>query len=367
MSIANESGPFLVDNDNEPAEVEEMVPVGVEEVEPVGVEEVRPSVEEVPENEVESLNAQLCERRKFWIAGSKKGPAWAFFCVSGDSADLSEGEIITAQTLELACALCARGRIRWKKENGSSSLRAHVKQKHDAELSGFLTYLKDATGSTSKRKKSQISNDGKRFKLRTITEALRMGQKTYHVNNVENKRFEDDVVLYICKSLSPLSTVQCPWFARLILGRDAKLQIPSRSRLCRTLLPKAVEFTRKTYVTATLDRAPIIALTFDLWMSCGNMDIFSVLAHTLDETFERKVLHLALLKTDNTSAEKLSSSLQTILDENNCADKVVASVFDGGLNLKKAHETLVQLTLCDFVGKAIPYAGRCITVRLFSI
>lgn len=219
----------------------------------------------------------------------------------------------------------------------------------------------------NKRKKSQISNDEKRFKLRKITEALRMGQKAYHVDNVVNKSFEDDVVLYICKSLSPLSTVQCPWFDRLMLGRDAKLQIPNRSRLCRTLLPKAVEFTRKTYVTATLDRSPIIALTFDLWMSYGNMDIFSVLAHTLDETFERKVLHLALLKIDNTSADKLSESLQTILDENNCADKVVASVFDGGLNLKKAHETLVQLTLCDFVGTTIPYGGSCINALVLQL
>jgi hypothetical protein len=245
-------------------------------VAPVEVDDVGESVQEV------TLNSSLKARLDFWTRCQKKGPTWAFFSVTGDSESLADSDIPQVQSMDLACVLCSRGRIKWKKSNGSSTLRMHVKNKHGSELDEFLKHL-DEGRSLKKRKQHPTAASKKATKLRTIKEALRMGNRTYSVEHVENQKFETNTVLYICKGLAPLSTVECPWFARLVLSLDPKLRIPSRSRLCRTLLPKIAHETRETYVTSTLINAPAISLTFDLWMSCGNMDIFSVLAHTLDE------------------------------------------------------------------------------------
>ncbi len=99
--------------------------------------------------------------------------------------------------------------------------------------------------------------------------------------------------------------VEVPWFAKMVLHYDPKLTLPSRKKVTKAILPNLAK-SSLDIVTDSIQTAPAVSISLDLWMSTGAQDIFSIISHSISQSFEKECYHLGLLKMDGFEGENLA-------------------------------------------------------------
>lgn len=161
------------------------------------------TVKEVPNNleivpELVLLNKQLWEHHMRWLNQRKKGECWGFFWhedMFGNAQEFSQ-----AKLLNLKCIISAekkenRGKIVWKKENGSSTLLTHCRTHHSSfEYDRFKTYVNEKSTAKKKRlRKTEISKMSNMKKMTLFYKST--NEKPYTKNSTENVKFKTNLGL----------------------------------------------------------------------------------------------------------------------------------------------------------------------------
>jgi hypothetical protein len=88
----------------------------------------------------------------------------------------------------------------------------------------------------------------------------------YASNSKEQLEFEEDAIALTALAYTPLSLVEHEAFLNLILKRDPRLNMKSRTRLSRNLITrKTAEIVKN--VQHMLAHVPAVTLYYDLWMT----------------------------------------------------------------------------------------------------
>lgn len=164
--------------------------------------------------------------------------------------------------------------------------------------------------------------------------------------------------MMIGKSLLPITIVDGSWFNRLVMELDQKIKLPTRRTLTGCILP-ALKEERIKKATNAIAQSAAVALTFDLWMSHRSKDLFSIIYHTLSNSFVPTTYQLGLLTMDNTDGESIAKVLEKVITSYGLSHIVISYVFDGGANLKKYQSALCGLITCSIDGTSEPLHGKC--------
>jgi len=107
-------------------------------------------------------------------------------------------------------------------------------------------------------------------------------------------------VLFIAKELVPLSFVKAPFFRRLILKYNPRLNFPSRQKFRNELLPMITKWTKEIFVFLALQLCNTCTISFDLWMSRGSINTFVLIGHFLNDKWESCHVIVRLFETIDT-------------------------------------------------------------------
>ena len=78
-------------------------------------------------------------------------------------------------------------------------------------------------------------------------------------------------------------------------------------------LPSFIQKGMQNTVIPALESLGSVSISFDLWMSRGWEDIFSLIAHGMDAEFQQKHVHLKLLQCHNTARSNLAAMIPETL------------------------------------------------------
>lgn len=145
----------------------------------------------------------------------------------------------------------------------------------------------------------------------------------------------------------------------MITGLNAKIIVQSRCRMTEVIILQIANDVCLEYVKPALDLLPTMALSHDLWMSCGNQDIFLVLAHIIDLDGKKNCIHIAMVQMDSTTGEVIAETLKEVVEEHGLGDKIIAYICDGGANLKKMNQFLSCHVKCNYLDIKKPFESTC--------
>ncbi|XP_051996488.1 E3 SUMO-protein ligase ZBED1-like [Xyrauchen texanus] len=182
----------------------------------------------------------------------------------------------------------------------------------------------------------------------------------------------------IVRDLQPMSVVEDEGFQAFVKALDPRYKLPSRKKMTETYLVNMFDEC-KDKVRATLQNAPSVVLTTDMWTSVSTEAYLTVTCHVI-ENWQTKdfVLEMAIFHGQHT-ADNISSELKRITDEWGLTDKVMAVVTDNGANMVAAvHKAgwrhypcfahtlnLVVKDSLKAVPEVVPILGKCSAIVSF--
>ena len=101
---------------------------------------------------------------------------------------------------------------------------------------------------------------------------------------------------------------------KLLYYIDPRILLPSRKTFTEVMIPALAKQTKDT-VVADLRSARFVSISFDLWMTRGCQDFFSVIAYWIDGSLQRRTRYLRMIKMDSTSGSQIALHLTDVLDE----------------------------------------------------
>ena len=119
----------------------------------------------------------------------------------------------------------------------------------------------------------------------------------------------------MAKAYTPLALVDCREFRKLISSLDPRIVPVSRSRLSIKLIPLNYDAVESD-VIKVLNNSPYAVLSFDMWISVKNEDIFSISAHHYTE-LKKGHHHLGMPSTKVIDTNNLSDSIVEIITKFN--------------------------------------------------
>jgi hypothetical protein len=349
-----------------------------------------------------------------WRAYSRGAAFWAFF-VAVQPSDKPVKQHCDGDCI-LCCIVCFKdegkslrfksfsdlknfqtGVLRFTKGNGSSSLKKHVETHHMGIYQGVCAKIQEAgllsqtrsiptsiaqtllnsaddhESSNSKKRKvsgesipaaASSSSTGHGYSQSNILSQLTSGSasRPYSKDDPRQLIFEEDLLLYIAKSLKPLSTVDDPWFKSMIKQSNPKLTVPSRSMLSRHMIPAMVKKCETKYMLPKLAQCQTGTASFDLWMSRGAKDIFALVWNFLDTDWKMQHVTLGMFEaTNSTQGTDLAPFVEELLAKYNLQGRCIAYVKDEGGNL----QTMTAALKSSVDSRAIydcltePFDGDC--------
>lgn len=146
---------------------------------------------------------------------------------------------------------------------------------------------------------------------------------------------------------------------------DLRLTFPSRKTLSSYMLPSLARETKEQYAVKCIRDSLAVSLTFDLWMSRGSKDVFSVICHWLDDKLDFQTRHMEMIQMDGTSGTDIPLKLSRMLQDFNLCSKIVAHVTDGGSNLATCTRQLIGTVKfscfdLDISSHGIPWKGMSV-------
>jgi hypothetical protein len=146
------------------------------------------------------------------------------------------------------------------------------------------------------------------------------------------KEFLWVLILYIVRSIQPLSIVEDVHFRALIHQNDLRLSLPSRSTLTNSLLPE-LYIEAKLKLKQNLSAGKWVALTADGWTSITNEGYPTVNLHYISDKMKTvsRVLSTWCIEVSHT-AENLAREPRDLVFEWKFTYKIAAVVTDTNAN-----------------------------------
>ena len=155
----------------------------------------------------------------------------------------------------------------------------------------------------------------------------------YEMNSKEQLLFEEEIIALSAQAYTPISLVENESFRALILNRDPRLHMVSRTCLSRTLIPsKASDIV--TNVLELLNRVSALAISFDLWMTQKSEEIFSLDGHFVIGAIKSHSRLGMPWSKGGTDGQSLSIAVKSCVDKFGLQNKVLCYTLEGGGNLK---------------------------------
>lgn len=170
----------------------------------------------------------LTKEHHFWKVRSQSTTAWAFFAPSNTSC-WEVNSSASSQPKQLKCLFCIprgsnaklwKGIIIYKTTNGNFCT-SKTSWKHWMMWTRWIEQKKD--GHEIEKWSSK-----KRSNLTPSTNCFFSTDTPYTKDNLHRKQFEKNLRLFIAKELIPLSFFKTPFFKRLFLKQNGRLNFPSR-------------------------------------------------------------------------------------------------------------------------------------------
>ncbi len=124
------------------------------------------------------------------------------------------------------------------------------------------------------------------------------------------KRFLEDVMLFMIKSFLPLRTVEFVWFQRLALWLCSKVSFSSRRVFTEEDFPSLVNTTSTKFVQLGLAKCLTSTCIFDLWMSKGAHDVFVMVVNFLSISSKPKHVMIGLFEANDTNGATMAMKLK---------------------------------------------------------
>jgi hypothetical protein len=170
--------------------------------------------------------------------------------------------------------------------------------------------------------------------------------KNYDRNSSRQRAITQSLIqdLIIGCSL-PLSIVENPHFRNFLRVLDGRYTPVARSTICMSKLPQMVE-TGKRAIIQKLSGVSCLTLTVDIWSDRKMRSFLGVTAHLLNATEDSLALESYTLGCKrflgSHTGERISSSLDDMMDEFGIRNKVDYIVTDNASNMKCAFKVSDQ-------------------------
>ena len=166
----------------------------------------------------------------------------------------------------------------------TSSVCNHVMSTHPREHKALTSFYDE--NMRHEREETLMGQGSSQLKLKvedsdsyiSRVSDFMIATKKYNKCHTHQASFEENIVDLVAKAFTPLSLVDCREFRKLISSLDPRIVTFSRSRLSRKFIPLKYEDVEYD-VMKELNNGPYVILSFDLWISVKNEDIFSISAH----------------------------------------------------------------------------------------
>lgn len=102
----------------------------------------------------------------------------------------------------------------------------------------------------------------------------------------------------------------------------------------------------KTFVSLRLSSLSSVTLTFDLWMSRDTQQIFDVIVHGMDDSFEKSQIHIPMVEYNKTTELALSNVLRLEKEKHELKSKLISCVKDGRSNISVYTNSIKEIVSC---------------------
>jgi hypothetical protein len=129
--------------------------------------------------------------------------------------------------------------------------------------------------------------------------------------------------------------VESVWLKHLILHLCPKLNFPSRRQISQEILLGQVitnSEDKSTICFSRISRFFSITTNFDLWMSKGAYDVFTLVINFLNIDYQLKHVTIGLFEVTKITGQTLARNLTKLLNKYGFRKKIIAYVKDEGSN-----------------------------------
>ena len=147
----------------------------------------------------------------------------------------------------------------------------------------------------------------------------------------------DTLVQYITSDLVPLSVVESPFFRKLVNKLDPRYQLPSRKHLSTNLLQAKSE-TVLDAVKESLQSAPSVCLTIDLWSNRQMKGFLGITGHFIEDWDMRTVMITSKRFKGRHTADNIRYEYEEAISKFEISDKILTIVTDNASNMMKAFD-----------------------------
>lgn len=237
---------------------------------------------------------------------------------------------------KVVCKKCA---LSYKYSGNTSTMMAHIKNKHPAEYSDTVaevTASRQSIQAESSTRQTGNSNIISQSGLE-ISEPppKRVKQMRLCVpSKIHQKSIDDALIDMIVMDFQPIQIVENQGFQTFSHTLNPDYKLPSRQKLTQMLEEKYnIE---SAVVKQKLQKVDHLALTSDIWTSDSNKCFISITAHYIEHiTIKSIVISTSELQESHT-AQNIAQAIKTILEEWQLEDKIVTIVTDNASSMKKA-------------------------------
>lgn len=215
-------------------------------------------------------------------------------------------------------------------------LLRHLKRKNEAVFKSYTNYRDSASTS------GQPTMDG--F----------MSSAKYKSNHPEQQRITQLILKnLIVKGSLPFGIVETDWFREFIDAVNSKYTLPSRSHLTTKLLPELAQAT-KLKVSAYIEKADSIALTFDIWTDRRMHSFLTITGHSFVNFVSQSFL---VAFCGSHSGQNIAEAVDRCLTKYDVHEKVQYFVTDNASNMRKTFCVLEEFAKDVDMGMALAGLG----------
>jgi hypothetical protein len=96
------------------------------------------------------------------------------------------------------------------------------------------------------------------------------------------KKFMEDLLLFLAKSYMPISIVENQWLRHMVLCQNPQIVFPNQKQVVQHAILELVAKTMEKFVILVLESCITTSTSFDLWMSTSRHDTFALVINFIN-------------------------------------------------------------------------------------
>ncbi len=165
------------------------------------------------------------------------------------------------------------------------------------------------------------------------------------------------LALLVVKYHLPIQFVENIWLKCFVMHLCPKIVFPLKKTFSQEILVDLVEKMKQEYMLPKLKQCYSVITSFDLWMSKGAHDVFTLVINFLNEKWQPKHVTIGLFEANETIGQAMARNLTELLNKYDLRKKNVAYVKDEGANLNARKIILKFVVNCEVLGMEENFQG----------